>query len=432
MISADLLQDQNPWWRDGAIRRARGYPVRRDLQPEILSRILRLDDRCATMLLGPRQVGKTILLLQLADDLLAAGWHPGNLTYFDFSDGRITGEVTARDVVEARPVGFRPDHPRVWLLDAVGNATNWNWLEGAGDTGISRFVLADVATCQSRDDTRRAGEGWWDEVRMEGLSYREFVRFNAGLGEASNHAALCERYLSCGGFPEHARSEDLPEVRRFIRSDMSWAILRDLGQIGLDVKRVKYLFVRLIQESGAFLNATTQAEILGADPRSVREWARLLTNTFLLSPLGEFSHRTTAKVRPKFRIYAADPGLLAAFSLLPSSGDLREKLFAAAVFRHLREAMTELRGELTYFRLGQGEGVDFMADVGGSLTGIQVTSSSRLRTDKLGPLIRTSKQLQTDRLLLIHGGTINGKAEGVLNIAIQNFLADPVALLLGG
>lgn len=76
MILTDLLQDQNPWWRDGAIRRARGYPVRRDLQPKVLSRLLRVDDRRAVLLLGPRQVGKTILLLQLADDLLAQGWPP--------------------------------------------------------------------------------------------------------------------------------------------------------------------------------------------------------------------------------------------------------------------------------------------------------------------------------------------------------------------
>src|SRR4029079_10324184 len=99
MILTDLLQDQNPWWRDGAIRRARGYPVRRDLPPKGLSRILRVDDRRAVLLLGPRQVGKTVLLLQLADDLLAQGWPPQNLTYFDFSDERMKCEVTAQDVV---------------------------------------------------------------------------------------------------------------------------------------------------------------------------------------------------------------------------------------------------------------------------------------------------------------------------------------------
>ena len=68
------------------------------------------------LLLGPRQVGKTVLLLQLADDLLDKGLPPQNLTYFDFSDERITEEVTARQVVEAQPVGVNSEYPRVFLL----------------------------------------------------------------------------------------------------------------------------------------------------------------------------------------------------------------------------------------------------------------------------------------------------------------------------
>src|SRR4051795_92557 len=132
MSLADLMQDQNPWWRDDEIRRARGYPVRRDLQPRILRRILRVEDRRASVLLGPRQVGKTVLLLQLADDLLEAGWPPRSLTYFDFSDDRLTERVAARDVVEALPEGQEPESPRVFLFDEIRQAPQWDrWLKQA-------------------------------------------------------------------------------------------------------------------------------------------------------------------------------------------------------------------------------------------------------------------------------------------------------------
>src|SRR5215216_4777231 len=126
MILTDLLQDQNPWWRDGAIRRARGYPVRRELQPKILSRILRMDDPGATILLGPSQVGKTVLLFQLADDLLAEGLPPQNLTYCDFSDHRIPGEVTVNEVVDAQPVKVSSEYPRVFLFDEIRSASRWD------------------------------------------------------------------------------------------------------------------------------------------------------------------------------------------------------------------------------------------------------------------------------------------------------------------
>jgi uncharacterized protein len=85
----EILQDQNPWWRSADARRASAYPVRRELQREVVERAGRLADRRAVVVVGPRQVGKTVLLLQTADDLLTAGWPAANLTYFDFSDDRL-------------------------------------------------------------------------------------------------------------------------------------------------------------------------------------------------------------------------------------------------------------------------------------------------------------------------------------------------------
>lgn len=430
MILDELLQDQNPWWRDGATRRARDYPVRRDLQPEILERVLRLGDRRATVLLGPRQVGKTVLLLQLADDLLEAGWPPANLTYFDFSDDRITGEMTAREVVEAQPAGLDPNHPRAFLLDEIRSASNWDrWLKQAVDARIGRIVATDSAASLLRDGGRESGQGRWDEARIEGLSFREFERLQVAR-RANSH----ERYLALGGFPEHALSDDYPEVRRRLRGDIAdRAILRDLSRLGVDVQRIKDLFVYLVQDSGAMLNANNRANDLGADPRSVRDWVRLLSDTFLVVPLEEFSRRAGAALRPKPKIFAADHGLVAAFSpLLPNDDRLRGQVFEAVVYRHLRETAGELGAGLSYFRPEEDLEIDFVVEIEGELTGVEVTSSPRVRPEKLAQLRRSGERLRASRLVLIYGGVLADVAEGVRIAAIQEFLRDPSATIQGG
>lgn len=434
MILADILQDQNPWWRDGAIRRARAYPVRRELQPQMLARVLRLEDRRAVVLLGPRQVGKTVLLLQLADDLLEAGWPPQSLTYFDFSDDRLTERVTARGVVETLPVGLDPEHPRVFLFDEIRQAPQWDrWLKQAVDHGRDRIVATDSAASLLRDGTRESGQGRWDEIVLEGLTLREFARLHALPGESAEEALrripnLHERYLALGGFPEHALNDDFPEVRRRLRSDIAErAILRDLAGLGVDVQRVKDLFVYLARESGGELNAEARGRDLNADPRSVREWSRLLAETLLVIPLERFAEHAAAGLRSRPKIYAADPGIVQAFALSPvQDQEVRARAFEAAVFRHLREVA---RGDLGFFRLRDDLEIDFALQMAGRKIGVEVTSSLRVRPDKLERLRKAGAALGADHLLLVHGGVVQEAVAGVQAIPLSRFLLDPAAAL---
>jgi predicted AAA+ superfamily ATPase len=433
MILGELLQDLNPWWRDAAVRQARGYPVRRDLQPEILARVRKTEERRAMVLLGPRQVGKTVLLLQVVDDLLEAGWPPQNLTYFDFSDDRLTEPVTAREVADVQPVGFNPEHPRVLLLDEIRSAPRWDlWLKQAVDHRLGRIVVTDSAAGLLRDGARESGLGRWDEHTIEPLSFRELVRLHAEAGESPEEVLrrvpdLPDRYLETGGFPEHAARDDDSEVRRRLRSDIAErAILRDLLGKGVDVQRVKELFVYLLQDSGAELNAEARGRDLNADPRTVREWVRLLMDTQLVVSLERQIRHAATGLRSRPKVYAADPGLVAAFALFPASEPgVKARVFEAAVFRHLREAARELEGKLSYFRHKEDLEIDFVLEAAGTTVGIEVTSGPRVRPDKLSRLRKAGEELGADRLLLIHGGLLEEKQ----SVALRTFLMDPVACL---
>src|SRR5579864_548458 len=207
----EILQDQNPWWRSADARRASIYPVRRELQPQVVERVRRWADRRAVVVVGPRQVGKTVLLLQTADDLLSAGCPPANLTYFDFSDDRLLADVTPRQVMAMVPEGFETDQPRVLLLDEINLVPRWDrWLKQAVDAASGlRVVATGSAASWIRSGGKESGQGRWDELHLEGLTFREFLALNSPPGESiqgtfSRERGLIERYLALGGFPEHA------------------------------------------------------------------------------------------------------------------------------------------------------------------------------------------------------------------------------------
>jgi predicted AAA+ superfamily ATPase len=441
----EILQDQNPWWRLASARRASAYPVRRELQREVLERVQRLADRRAIVVVGPRQVGKTVLLLQTADDLLHAGWPPAHLTYFDFSDDRLLAEATPRQVVAALPDGFEPDQPRVLLLDEINLVPRWDrWLKQAVDLAAGlRIVATGSAASWIRTGGQESGQGRWDELHLEGLSFREFLALNSAPGESveatfSRERGLIERYLAVGGFPEHARGTfrehtltgELAEVFRRLREDISdRAIRRDLGRTGLDVERVRKLFAYLTENSGAIFKAPERARDLEADPRSVREWLDRLLDTLLLVRLERYHKRAAPRLRSQPKIYAADPGLVSAFS--PAAQVERARQFEAAVFRHLRAVAPELSASLWYHRTDDGLEIDFVLQTAHELIGVEVKSSTRVRPEETKRLRHAGSALGATRMLLVYGGVVSEPRSEIPHTTLAQFLLDPIGAVRG-
>jgi predicted AAA+ superfamily ATPase len=388
---------------------------------------------------GPRQVGKTVLLLQTADDLLEQGWPPANLLYFDFSDERLQADVSPRQVAETRPAGFDPDHPRALLLDEIGSAPLWDrWLKQAVDANEgTRIVATDSAAALLGTGGEESGQGRWDELLCEGLSLRDFAALHAIEDEPvpavlRRDPGLVERYLALGGFPEHATSLDLPEVWRRLRSDIAGkAIRRDLARAAVEVEQVGRLFAYLAESSGAVFKAAERARDLAADQRSVRKWLDLLVSTLLVVRLEQYHLRAAARLRSAPKLFAADPGLVSAFSAAAEGSEIRGRLFEAAVFRHLRDAAHQLNGELSYFRSPEGLELDFVLSTPGTVVGIEVTSATRVRPEKLDRLRLAGNRLHANRLLLIHGSAVSQPAAGISQLSLPQFLADPVVAVGG-
>lgn len=442
MNSSALILAQNPWWTTPNHRMARSFPGRRLLQPRVVQQLMDPEEHRALVVMGPRQVGKTTLLLQVVDDLLDRGWPAANLTYFDFADDRVTEPITVREVTEAEPEGLDPTHPRVFLLDEVAGVPRWDrWLKQAVDRRIGRIVATDSAASLVREAGRESGPGRWDEVWMEGLSLREFVQLaQPGEGGESLRSLapyLLERYLVRGGFPEHAGpslrdAEDDQSVLRRLRTDIvDRALLRDLVRVVDDPAPVRALFVYLVQSSGAILNVAKRASDLGHDPRTVGRWVHLLEDTLLLVGLPRFAQHPAALLRARPKIFAADHGLVNAFALADvGEAEVRGRAFETVVHRHLRElAREDPRTGLSYYYDGRKLEGDFVVQLPGSTVALEVTSSVKPKPAKLAKLREVARRVKADRRILVYGGAFERLEGGVEMVPVARFLWEPREVL---
>ena len=437
-----ILTDHNPWWKDASSRRASRLHARRDLHAEVLQHVGRAGDRRAAVIIGPRQVGKTTLLLQVADDLLEGGWSPRRLTYFDFSDDRLTEPVPARQLLDAASGELDPQTPRVFLLDEIRLSPSWSkWLKQAVDHTPHRFIVTDSAASLLRDGSRESGAGRWDQFTMEGLTFSEYLRLLARPGESEASVMnrvpnIVERYLVHGGFPEHIGSDTPDETRARLRSDIAdRAIRRDLGQLDnrVDVEQVAHLFAYLMRGSGDLFDAVSRARDLGADPRSVRSWTHLLEEAMLVVPL---ERRTDggALLRAKAKLYAADHGLVSAFAPVPAplgDDEVRGRIWEAVVYRHMRFAATALGGRTRYFRQNDDLEVDFVFDSDAGAVAVEVTASAAPSSRKLARLKQGAERLGAARALLVCGVPAGAVRDGIQFVPLGRFLLDPIGTLQG-
>ncbi len=381
--------------------------------------------RRAAVLLGPRQVGKTTLLLQLADDLVEkVGVAPANVTYFDFSDDRLPAEgISPRTVIDFSPPGVRPDQPRFFLLDEVGSGARWaQWLKHAVDANQGSFLVTDSASTLLLQGGRESGLGRWDEYRIEGLSLREYLAFQALPGEVPEATmrrlpSPFERYLSFGGRPEHVFADSLTEVRRRTRTDaVDRAIGRDLLRHDVDLERVRELFVYLVADSGAIFDAGARTRLLqrpdaaSVDRRSLGKWIALLEETMLIVRLDPFARAASGKPagRAHPKLYASDHGLVVAFAGVADPLEdpaVRGRVLEAAVFRHLREYAEGTDEEISYSRdrAGLAE-VDFVVHRGAKVEALVEVTAGKDPTRKVERLAAMARRLGARRSIVVHGG----------------------------
>lgn len=440
----EIARDQNRWWADPHRRETRRFPQRRGAFDRLLSYLGEIHGGRAGVLLGPRQVGKTTLLLQLVDELLDRDWPAANITFFDFSDERLVGQVSPRQIVELAPPGVAGSHPRVYLLDEIQNALDWQpWLKSAVDQarrgaqpGV-RFVVTGSAATALRKGGAESGQGRWDEIPIEGLTLAEFLRIaSPGDPESASRIRdprLYARYLEVGGFPEHLSSlASVNEVRHRIRADIAdRAIVRDLLHTGLDVERLRRLFVYLICGSGNLWNQAKRAEDLEANRKSLAEWLSALEETRLIMPLPRdllAGSKASTQLRAQPKIFACDHGLITAFAPAAEpldAPDVLGRVFEAAVFRHLREVARLSGATWSYSRINDDLEVDFVVRGPSRSVGIEVTSSSDAKPRKLARAGEAMKRLGIEKKILVHGGLDSGLAGDIALAPLHEFLLSP-------
>lgn len=241
------IERDNPWWANADLEILEAKYQRRVYFPSFKALALNFDVRRAAILLGPRRVGKTVIIKQLIHEAIQDGIDPKQILYASI-DAPIYSGISLDKFMEFLPTASR-DKRSVVVFDEIQYLRDWeiHMKDLVDNYPRTKFIASGSAAAALRLKSRESGAGRFSEFMLPPLTFYEFLKFigddeklisenGPGQYEAKDIEALNSRfvdYLNFGGYPEAVLNE---EVRRnaeqFIRSDIiDKVLLKDLPSL---------------------------------------------------------------------------------------------------------------------------------------------------------------------------------------------------------
>jgi len=276
--------------------------IDRRLRPRLLSLI---EDYPAVALLGPRQVGKTTLALDIAKDIESI--------YLDL-------ESAADRAKLSDPELYLADHEdKLVILDEIHRVPElFQSLRGLIDRGrrkgkrAGRFLLLGSA---SMDLLQQSGE-----TLAGRIAYLELASIDVLEVARDVHDKLWIR----GGFPDSFLAADdgrsLAWRQNFIRTYLE----RDVPQLGprIPAETLRRFWMMLAHTQGGLLNAASLARGLAVDGKTIARYLDLMVDLLLVRRLTPWHRNIGKRLVKSPRIYVRDSGVVHALLGLGSKEDV--------------------------------------------------------------------------------------------------------------
>ena len=353
-----------------------------------------LDRQAAVALIGPRQVGKTTLAQDIAEERGAL--------YLDLED------TDDREKLASPALFLKQYEDRLVVLDEIHRVPElFQTLRGLIDQGrrkgkrTGRFLILGSA---SIDFLRQSGEslaGRIEYVEMEPLD----------VTEVGGREGAFDQLWIRGGFPDSylAKSDqDSLKLRKnFIRTYLE----RDVPQFGprIPAETLGRLWTMLAHGQGTLLNASRLAAGLSLTAPTVTKYIDLLVDLLLVRRLHPLHANIGKRLVKSPKVYVRDSGLVHALLGIGDYNELAGHPVIGAswegfVIENLLSVVPD-RTSASFYRTSAGAEIDLVLDLPGR-AGRWAIEIKRALSAKPGKgFYQACEDIQPDKRFVVYAGT---------------------------
>ena len=310
-----------------------------------------IDQKYVSILVGPRQVGKTFLLRKIEAECrrrrLKTRFYnledPRDLRAFAGSDEEVIERLSERDTVI--------------LLDEfhyLKNATKILKILYDRDENLKVFASGS-SSMEIHKHLRESLAGRYRLTKIYPLFYKENRQVKG---------YRLEDYLRFGGLPGLIHEEKTESKMALLKNVLEAYLLKDIKALIREenIRAYNHLLYSLAQNEGSIVSVASLAREVGLSEPAIKYHLELMAQTYVCFPLESYSKNLSNELKKVKKYYLYDAGIrnsllndFSASRIRPDKGALLESFVFLSIIKQLKANM-----EVKFWRTRQGDEVDFV------------------------------------------------------------------------
>jgi predicted AAA+ superfamily ATPase len=380
----ERLQYENPWWTTGEVQQGYQDMSRRLYFNLFFPFVKETNIKRALVLMGPRRVGKTVLMYHSIHQLLQENIAAQKI-FFIGIDNPIYMHLGLEDILLLAKEAVQLEHLEGCFVffDEIQYLKDWErHLKVLVDSyPKTKFIVSGSAAAALRLQSTESGAGRFTDFMLPPLTFHEYIHLKdlSHLVQKRNiiydgvevpfftthdHKALNKeffKYLNYGGYPEVVLSEHIQsDMGRYVKNDIvDKVLLRDLPSLyGIkDVQELNSFFSYIAYNTGNEFSFERLSKDSGITKDLIKKYLEYLEAAFLIKVIHKVND-TAKKLKrvTSFKVYLTNSSLRTAlFSPIVETDKETGNMVETAIFS---QWMHREHLDLKYARwkMGRSEG----------------------------------------------------------------------------
>ncbi len=380
----ERLRVENPWWATGLVLESHRKMTKRLYFNIFYSFLKEREIKRAIVLMGPRRVGKTVMMYHAIQQLLDEKVSPKKI-FFAGIDNPIYMQMGLEDILDLAKEALGLDNVEgcYVFFDEIQYLKDWErhlkvLTDGYPNT---KFIVSGSAAAALKLKSQESGAGRFTNFLLPPLTFHEYIHLkklhqllelktiqysgkSIPFYTTHDHVALNEeffKYINFGGYPEVLLSPTIQsDMGRYVKNDIvDKVLLRDLPSLyGVkDVQELNRFFAYLAYNTGQEFSFEKMGKESGISKEILKKYLEYLEAAFLIKVIHKVDEQAKYFKRvTSFKVYLTNTSLRTAlFSPIAPTDSETGSMVETAIFSQWMHRET-LQLNYARWKMGRSEG----------------------------------------------------------------------------